>query len=96
MKLGIFHAYTEDEILMFRDIHLHVDKFKKLEKPQEVGEVKDMNNPKDVKNIDKKKERGVTGYQEYEAVIDGTTWIIKTEIFKNKNESAYNLYKKKE
>ena len=96
MKLGIYHALNEDEILMFRDIHLYVDKFKKLDAQQEVGLVKDLNNPKDAKNVDKKKDRGITGYQEYEAIINGTTWIIKTEIFKNKNESAYNVFKKKE
>ena len=96
MDRGIYHARNEDEIFMFRDIHLHVGKLVKQGKPQIVGEVKDLSNPKDAKNVDKKKGRGITGYQEYEAVIDGTTWIIKTEIFKNKNESVYNLYKKKE
>ena len=53
-----------------------------------------MENPKDIKNIQKKIDRGVTKYQIYEAKIDGITWIIKTEVYKDKSESVYNIMKK--
>ena len=94
MKRGIYHARNEEEILMFRDIHLHVGKFK-YPHFSPLGEVKDMDIPKDAKNVAKKKKRGVTGYNVYEVEIGKTTWIVKMEIFKGKSESAYNIMKKK-
>lgn len=94
MERGIYHARNEEEIMMFRDIHLYVDKLKGPHFSP-LGEVKDMDNPKDAKNVAKKKKRGVTGYNVYEVEIGKTTWLVKMEIFKDKSESAYNIMKKK-
>ena len=50
---------------------------------------------RDIRNIKKKKDRGATGYNEYEIEISGETWQLKTEIRKDKKETLYNAFKKK-
>lgn len=59
-----------------------------------LGEVKDLTDPKDIANIQKKLHRGVTGYNVYEVEINGIMWEIKTEIFKGKAEALYIAIKK--
>ena len=58
-------------------------------------EVKDMTSEKDIKNVEKKRKRGATGYNEYEIHIDGEVWKLKTEIRKNSRETLYIAFKKK-
>lgn len=59
-----------------------------------LGEVKDMTNPKDIKNIESKKERFVTSYNVYELNYNGAVWEVKVEVYKNKAEQIYNIKKK--
>jgi len=79
---------------------MHLARFQKRENLRFVrfsplGEVKDMTSEIDIRNIKKKKDRGVTGYNEYEIEISGETWQLKTEIRKDKKETLYNAFKKK-
>lgn len=54
-----------------------------------------MTSEKDIKNVEKKRKRGATGYNEYEIHIDGKVWKLKTEIRKNSRETLYIAFKKK-
>ena len=51
-----------------------------------------MTNPKDVTNILRKRDRGVTHYNVYELVLGTEVWEVKTEVYKNKAEAVYNLW----
>ena len=58
-----------------------------------LGEGKDMTDPKDVGNIEKKKKRGVTGYNVYK-INDGVNeWLVKMEISKGRMETVYHVKK---
>ena len=59
-----------------------------------MGEVKDLSDPKDIKNIEEKKKRGVTAYNVYDLVLNGVEWEVKMEVFKNKAEAVYNIKRK--
>lgn len=59
-----------------------------------LGEVKNMTDPKDIANIQKKTHRGVTGYNVYEVTIGDELWELKTEVFKNKSETLYVAIRK--
>lgn len=78
---------------MFVDINTHASKLNFVRKSP-LGEGKDMTNPKDVTNILRKRDRGVTHYNVYELVLGTEVWEVKTEVYKNKAEAVYNLYKK--
>lgn len=94
LKRGLGHAYTKEEVQMQESIHKHLDKLRFI-RVSPLGEVKDMSNPKDVKNLQAKIDRGVTGYNIYEMEKEGVTWVVKTEVYKNWAESVY-LIKRKE
>jgi len=94
LKRGLAHAYTTEEALMFSWLTEHLEDLRFL-RFSPLGENKNLSLEKDIKNIAKKRRRGVTGYNIYEAVIDGITWIIKTEIAKGRAETAYSIMKKK-
>lgn len=92
-KRGIAHAMNIEEAEMFSRINQHIsDLIYVRESP--LGEVKDMTNQKAIANIEKKRERGVTGYNVYELKLDGETWIIKTEVFRGYSEAIYHIMKK--
>jgi len=55
----------------------------------ELGEGKDLTNPDDVRNIERKRERGVIGYNRYEFEFDGDTWILGLEEVKDGYEQPY-------
>ena len=59
-----------------------------------LGEVKDMTNPKDIKNIESKKKRFVTSYNVYELNYNDAVWEVKVEVYKNQAEQIYNVKKK--
>ena len=61
-----------------------------------LGEVKDLTDPDDIKNIQKKKKRGVTGYNHYDLIYNGEQWDVLLEIYKNRSESVYSIMRKKE
>lgn len=92
-KRGIAHAINIEEAEMFSKVNQHLsDLVYVRESP--LGEVKDMRNPKAIANINKKRERGVSGYNVYELQLDGETWIIKTEVFRGYSEAIYHIMKK--
>lgn len=59
-----------------------------------LGEGKDLSDPKDQKNVEGKKHRGVSGYNIYTLQYDDSNWIIKMEVFKNSSETVYHIMKK--
>ena len=90
---GIGHAENIDEAEMFVEVNNHIGELV-LVKVSPLGETKDLTNPKDIANIQKKKNRGVTSYNIYELDFKGDIWIVKTEVYKNRSETVYALYKK--
>lgn len=92
-KRGIAHAYTVEEAEMFETFEAYASRMVFV-RHSPLGEVKNMTDPKDIVNIQKKIHRGVTGYNVYEVDINGETWEIKTEVFKNRIETLYIAIKK--
>lgn len=63
---------------------------------QALGAGKDMTDPKNLKNIDAKKKRRVTGYNYYEFEHMGKTWLIDMEVIGyNRREQPYSVRLKK-
>ncbi|MEE0052550.1 MAG: hypothetical protein UFD09_02680 [Prevotella sp.] len=94
LRLGLDHARTAEEVAAQKWIAQHLENLRFV-RFSPLGEVKDMTSEKDIRNIEKKKDRGATGYNEYEIEINGETWQLKTEIRKDKKETLYNAFKKK-
>lgn len=92
-KRGIAHAMNIEEAEMFSKINLYISNLKYI-RESPLGEGKNMDNPSDVANVNKKKERGVTAYNIYELTLDDEIWIIKTEVFKNRTEAVYLIMRK--
>ena len=93
LSRGIWHARDFEETIMFVEITKHLDELKYI-RFSPLGEVKNMNDPKDVKNVNNKKKIHVIGYHIYELQLGTVTWIVKTEEKKNHGESAYNIQRK--
>lgn len=93
IKRGLAHAYSAEEVGMFETFEAYASRLAFV-RHSPLGEVKDMTDPKDIANIQKKMHRGVTGYNVYEVDIDGETWEVKTEVFKDKSETLYVAIKK--
>lgn len=94
LRLGLDHARTAEEVAAQKWIAQHLENLRFV-RFSPLGEVKDMTSEIDIRNIKKKKDRGATGYNEYEIEISGETWQLKTEIRKDKKETLYNAFKKK-
>ena len=94
LRLGLDHARTSEEVAAQKWIAQHLENLRFV-RFSPLGEVKDMTSEIDIRNIKKKKDRGATGYNEYEIEINGETWQLKTEIRKDKKETLYNAFKKK-
>ena len=94
LRLGQDHARTAEEVAAQKWIARHLENLRFV-RFSPLGEVKDMTSEIDIRNIKKKKDRGATGYNEYEIEISGETWQLKTEIRKDKKETLYNAFKKK-
>lgn len=92
-KRGVAHAYSVEEVEMFENFKSYAPKMSFV-RHSPLGEVKDMTNPKDIANIQKKIHRGVTGYNVYEVNIGDEKWEVKTEVFKNKAETLYVAIRK--
>ena len=91
-KRGIGHAYDMDELGMYDWIPQNLERLE-FQRFSPLGEGKDMADPKDIRNIEKKKERGVTGYNVYK-VNDGVNeWQVKMEISKGRMETVYHVKK---
>lgn len=93
LKRALAHAYTTEEAYMFSWLPEHLDMLQYV-RFSKLGEVKNMSLEKDIKNVAKKRNRGVTGYNIYEVSTDTITWIVKTEVYKDKAETAYIITKK--
>lgn len=59
-----------------------------------LGEGKDMTAAKNIKNIAKKKDRGVVSYNVYTVAIDGIVWQVKLEQHRKGFEQFYHIIKK--
>lgn len=92
-KRGIAHAYTVEEVEMFETFKDYASQMTFI-RHCPLGEVKNMTDPKDIANIQKKIHRGVTGYNVYEVTIGDELWELKTEVFKNKSETLYVAIRK--
>lgn len=93
IKNGIAHARSIDEVNMFKYVCNNPSVLKNGQ-VSKLGATKNINNPKDRQNIIKKKSRGVTCYNVYTFTYNGDTWIAKCEVYKNKKECLYTVYKK--
>lgn len=94
MQRAYGHAFNLEELEMYDLIIANVSNLV-FECFSPLGEVKDLTNPKDIKNIQNKRKRGVTGYNIYSFNHNGIVWQVKTEIFNNKLEAVYHIMKKK-
>lgn len=94
MQRAYGHAYDFEELAMYDYVFNNIYNLI-FERFSPLGEVKDLTNPKDLKNLKKKKARSVTGYNIYTLEINGIVWQVKTEIFKNRSEAVYHIMKKK-
>ena len=92
-KRGIAHAYTVEEVEMFETFKDYASQMIFI-RHSPLGEVKNMTDPKDIANIQKKIHRGVTGYNVYEVTIGDELWKLKTEVFKNKSGTLYVAIRK--
>jgi len=92
MKRAIRHTFDFEQLQTMLTLADHLHEFR-FERFSHLGEGKDMTKPENIKNIENKKRRGITGYNIYKANINGTTWIIKTEVFKHKAEMIYHIKK---
>lgn len=94
MQRALGHTRNFEEL---NALHIVLENLNNLvfERFSPLGEVKDMNNPKDIKNVKKKRERGVTGYNIYRVILHDVEWIILTEVRKNATEAIYNIQYKK-
>lgn len=92
-KRGFAHAYTVEEVEMFETFKDYASQMTFI-RHSPLGEVKNMTDPKDIANIQKKIHRGVTGYNVYEVTIGDELWELKTEVFKNKSETLYVAIRK--
>jgi len=65
-----------------------------LVRQEVLGEGKDMTNPKNIKNIERKKKRGIIGYNVYTIIIGQIVWQVKLEQHRNDFEQFYHIIKK--
>ena len=93
-KRGIAHAYNIEELNMYEWIPRNLDKLEFI-RFSPLGEVKDMTSEKDIKNIENKRKRHVTGYNVYKLIDGDTEWQVKMEIYRDKNETVYHVMKKR-
>ena len=61
----------------------------KFKRESPLGEGKDLSSPRAQKNIEKKLNRGVIGYNEYTYKYDGDDWMVKLEVHKKGFEQPY-------
>ncbi|GHV66961.1 hypothetical protein FACS1894199_11460 [Bacteroidia bacterium] len=86
------HCGDSDQIVASSILPYHI---KELKNPiySALGATKDMKNPKDVKNIVKKKRRGIVGYNIYEWNYKETKYRVFLEVHKDGFEQLYAIYK---
>ena len=93
LKRTLNHCINEEEISALEYIWANPQKLK-YKRISPMGEGKDVNNIKDLRNMEKKQSRGVVDYVEYEISISGKLWLVKTERTKRGFEQLYHIRKK--
>ncbi len=91
----ISHCYDEDRFRAAMALRKKVGKLKFV-RVSPFGEGKNLSNPKDIKNLRKKKRRGVICYNVYEWKHKGYVYEVKMEVNKHGFESLYWLKRKRE
>lgn len=93
LRRSLNHCANEEEISALQYVWAN---YKNLvhKRISPLGENKDLNKPKNIKNIEKKKKRSVVDYMEYEISINGRIWVVKTERTKWGFEQLYHICKK--
>lgn len=89
----LHHAATKEEKMLIVDIVKQSEKLSFL-REDKLGERKDMTNPKDIKNIERKKQRGVISYTVYTLENERGKWKIgfeKTQL----GEAPYYVFNMK-
>ena len=93
LRRSLNHCANEEEISALQYVWAN---YKSLiyKRKSPLGENKDLTDPKDIKDIERKKKRGVKDYMEYEISINGKIWMVLTERTKWNFEQIYHICKK--
>ena len=91
-RRAVYHLRTAEEAEAFSKVSTHLESLE-FSRTSKLGESKDPSSPKDQKNVQKKKDRGVTGYNTYTLNLNGEIWEVLMEVHRNKMESIYNIKK---
>lgn len=90
----INHIYNEEELMAATYAWKHPEQLRFV-RNSPLGEVKNLNNPKDAANIAKKRDRNVTSYNQYEITFNNAVWSVKMEVKDDRKEQFYHIMKKK-
>lgn len=90
LKKSLSHCYTQKEIEAFEYIWNNPHKLTYI-KRSPFGEVKDLTKPKDIKNLEKKRERKVVAYNVYSFTYNNELYYIKTEVHLKGFEYLYSF-----
>lgn len=91
-KRGVAHAYNLDELDMYDWIPRNRGRLE-FQRFSPLGEGKDMSQEKNIRNVEKKRKRGVTGYNVYKINDGKQDWMVKLEVSKNRMETVYHIKK---
>ena len=90
----INHIYNEEELMAATYAWKHPEQLRFV-RNSPLGEVKNLNTPKDAANIAKKRGRNVTSYNQYEITFNNAVWSVKMEVKDDRKEQFYHIMKKK-
>lgn len=85
------HCYSEEEVdaLVYMWEHMEELNYKGNE---ELGKNKDITNPNDLENIEKKKRKGYVSFNTYTFSYNNKEWILKAAVHKDGFEIPYTIY----
>lgn len=89
----IDHIWSKDELKAAQYAWEHPEQLKYV-RNSPLGEGKNPENPKEAANIEKKRKRGVTSYNQYEIAFNRKVWTIKMEVMNGKREQFYHIKRK--
>lgn len=89
LSRGAHHAYCAAELEMFKWVPKNLEKLQFV-RVSPLGEGKDLNDERNRKNIENKRNRGVTAYNIYEVERYGVTWFLKFEVVNHNAETLYS------
>lgn len=90
VKRFLYHAISKEDKSIIIDIVAHNENLSFIREDQ-LGENKNMSNSKDIKNIERKKKRGVESYTVYKYENEKGVWKVGFERT-NLGESPYYIY----